>query len=136
MDSLEFTKERNDRIKSEICLRYNLEWKTICSKSRRRKIIEARRLYCALLRNIFELPLQSIGVLTNTHHATIIHAVRKYEIYAEIYKDYNNDYEEIKASLIDETSMSYFLDEMTNLERKKNTLQRQIDKLILIQKQQ
>tara|TARA_R110000803_G_scaffold37575_2_gene80964 strand:- start:2316 stop:2726 length:411 start_codon:yes stop_codon:yes gene_type:complete len=136
MNSLEFTKERNDRIKSEICDRYSLEWKTICSKSRRVKIIEARRLYCALLRNIFELPLQSIGKLTNTHHATIIHSVKQYKTYAELYNGYDNDYEEIKASLIDETSMSYFLDEMTHLERKKKILQKQIDNLILIQKQQ
>jgi len=136
MNSLEFTKERNDRIKSEICLRYNLEWKVICSKSRMVKIIEARRLYCALLRNIFELPLQSIGRLTNTHHSTIIHSVKQYETYAEIYTGYDSDYEEIKASLIDETSMSYFLDEMTHLERKKKILQKQIDNLILIQKQQ
>ena len=136
MNSLEFTKERNDRIKSEICLRYNLEWKAICSKSRMVKIIEARRLYYALLRNIFELPLQSIGRLTNTHHSTIIHSVKQYVTYAEIYKGYDSDYEEIKASLIDETSMSYFLDEMTHLERKKKILQKQIDNLILIQKQQ
>tara|TARA_R100000963_G_scaffold32676_1_gene24540 strand:- start:371 stop:784 length:414 start_codon:yes stop_codon:yes gene_type:complete len=133
--ALKFTEERNERIKDEICQRYNLTWGAICSKSRRARTVEARRLYYAILRNIFKLSLQTIGKLTNTHHATIIHAVKKYEVYAEVYKGYDNDYEEIKESLIDETSMSYFLDELTYLERKKNRIQSQIDNLVLIQKQ-
>tara|TARA_R110002020_G_scaffold234403_1_gene446430 strand:- start:167 stop:583 length:417 start_codon:yes stop_codon:yes gene_type:complete len=130
-----FTQERNERIQKEICEIYDMEWEVVCSKSRKRKIMEARRLYCALLRNIFSLPLQAIGKLTNTHHASVLHSIRQYEIFSEIYKGYDKDYESIKESLIDKDSLTYFLDELSYLERKKKKIQSQIDNLILIKKQ-
>ena len=133
--SIPFTEERNERIKKEICDIYNLEWETVCSKSRKRKIMEARRLYCALLRNIFFLPFQAIGKLTNTHHASVIHSIKQYDIFSEIYKGYDKNYESIKESLIDENSLTYFLDELSYLERKKKIIQNQIDNLILIKNQ-
>ena len=130
-----FTQERNERVKKEICEIYGMEWKTICSKSRKRKVMEARRLYCALLRNIFLLPLQTIGNLTNTHHASVIHTIKQHNDYSEIYKGYDKDYEDIKEALIDKKSLTYFLDELAYLERKKKKIQSQIDNLILIKKQ-
>ena len=130
-----FTQERNDRIKKEICEKYGMEWKIICSKSRKREVMEARRLYCALLRNIFLLPLQTIGNLTNTHHASVIHTIKQHNDYSEIYKGYDKDYEDIKETLIDRNSLAYFLDELSYLERKKNKIQSQIDNLILIKQQ-
>ena len=130
-----FTKERNDRIKKEICEIFDMEWHIVTSKSRRKKIMEARRLYCALLRNIFLLPLQTIGKLTNTHHASVLHTIKQHNDYSEIYKGYDKDYEHIKESLIDKNSLTYFLDELSYLERKKSKIQQQIDNLILIKNQ-
>ena len=74
---LELTKERDDKIKSEICKRYNLEWYRIQSKSRVRLIVDARRLYCGILRNIFRLTFQEIGDILNKDHATILHRKEK-----------------------------------------------------------
>jgi chromosomal replication initiation ATPase DnaA len=132
---LKFTEERNKRIKTEICEIFDLEWHIVTSKSRRKKIMEARRLYCALLRNIFMLPLETIGKLTNTHHASVLHTIKQHNDYSEIYKGYDKNYENIKESLIDKSSLTYFLDELSYLERKKNKIQQQIDNLILIQNQ-
>ena len=130
-----FTKERNDRIKKEICDIFDMEWHIVTSKSRRKKIMEARRLYCALLRNIFLLPLQTIGKLTNTHHASVLHTIKQHNDYSEKNKGYDKDYEHIKESLIDKNSLTYFLDELSYLERKKSKIQQQIDNLILIKNQ-
>ena len=58
---LEFTKERDEIIKSEISKRYNLTWEQIQSTSRVRIIVDARRLYCGILRNVFRLTFQEIG---------------------------------------------------------------------------
>ena len=41
----------------------------------------------------------------------------------------------IKESLIDKNSLTYFLDELSYLERKKSKIQQQIDNLILIKNQ-
>ena len=132
---LKFTEERNKRIKTEICEIFDLEWHIVTSKSRRKKIMEARRLYCALLRNIFMLPLETIGKLTNTHHASVLHTIKQHNDYSEIYKGYDKNYENIKEALIDKSSLTYFMDELSYLERKKNKIQQQIDNLILIQNQ-
>ena len=56
-------------------------------------------------------------------------------ILSEIYKGYDKNYESIKESLIDENSLTYFLDELSYLERKKKRIQNQIDNLILIKNQ-
>jgi len=40
---LEFTRERDEKIKSEICERYNLAWSVVKGKSRIRKVVDARR---------------------------------------------------------------------------------------------
>ena len=55
---LEFTKERDEKIQSEVCSRYGLEWSMILSRSRVREVVDARRLYSGILRNVFRLTFQ------------------------------------------------------------------------------
>ena len=131
MKSLKFTEERNKRVKEKISEIYKLSWDTIKSKSRKRKVVDARRLYCVVMRNIFQLPLDTIGKLVNTHHASVIHAVKKHEIYTEIYDGYDNEYQEIKRSLLDETTLTYFLDELNHLQKNKAKIESQINQLLL-----
>ena len=57
--SFELTKERDDKIKSEICRRYDVSWISIESKSRVRLIVDARRMYCGILRNTFGITVQT-----------------------------------------------------------------------------
>ena len=47
----------------------------------------------------------------------------------------DKDYENIQQSLIDNKSLTYFLDDLDHLERKKSIIQEQIDNLILIKNQ-
>lgn len=129
--TLNFTEERNQRIIAEVESIFQVSWKKITSKSRESKLIEARRLYCVVLRKIFELPLATIGKLVNTHHASVIHSVKKHDVYTEIYNGYDKNYERIKKALIDRTSLEYFLDELHHLERSRNRIQEQIDNLLL-----
>ena len=131
MKSLKFTDERNKRVKDEICKIYKLSWETIKSKSRKRDVIDARRLYCVVMRKVFHLPLNTIGKLVNTHHASVIHLVKKHEIYSEIYDGYDDDYQAIKKSLVDETSLTYFLDELNYLQKNKAKIESQINQLLL-----
>jgi chromosomal replication initiation ATPase DnaA len=128
---LNFTEERNKRVIAEIESIFQSSWEKITSKSRKVKMIEARRLYCVVLRKIFELPLATIGKLVNTHHASVLHSVKKHDIYTEIYDGYDKNYERIKKALIDKTSLEYFLDELQHLERSRNKIQEQIDNLLL-----
>ena len=130
-NTLKFTEERNQRVMAEVENIFQVSWKRITSKSRELKLIEARRLYCVVLRKIFQLPLATIGKLVNTHHASVLHSVKKHDTYTEIYDGYDKNYERIKKALIDRTSLEYFLDELNHLERSRNKIQEQIDNLLL-----
>ena len=98
--SLELTEERHYKIKSEISSRYNLGWSTVESRSRKRVIVDARRLYCGLLRNLFGLTFHEIANILNKNHATIIHNINKHDIFVKILKSYKKNYEEIESSLM------------------------------------
>ena len=127
--SVPFTQERNQRIIDNIERLYKTKWNTVVSKSRKVELIEARRLYCALLRNVFGLSLQVIGKMVNTHHASVIHSIKMHDNYSEIYSGYDN-YNQIKETLVDKESLAYFLDELNHLEKMKNKIQGQIDSLV------
>jgi hypothetical protein len=125
---LEFTKERDDKIKYEICNRYNLEWQRIKSKSRIRVIIDARRLYCGILRYVFKLTFQEIGDILNKSHATILHSIQQHDIFVKILKSYKKNYNEIESSLwIDD---NYYIHEVIEVERKMNELSSRLNDLI------
>ena len=128
--SVPFTQERNQRIIDNIERLYKTKWNTVVSKSRKVELIEARRLYCALLRNVFGLSLQVIGKMVNTHHASVIHSIKMHDNYSEIYSGYDDNYNEIKETLVDKESLAYFLDELNHLEKMKNKIQGQIDSLV------
>ncbi len=125
---LEFTKERDEKIKSEICIRYNLEWSIIQGKSRTRKVVDARRLYCGILRNIFYLTYYEIGDILNKTHATIIHNMTQHDIFVKILKSYKKNYEEIESFLM--TDNNYYIHEVIEVERKMNELSKRLSELI------
>ena len=125
---LEFTKERDDKIKSEICRRYNLAWSVIEGKSRIRKVIDARRLYCGILRNIFRLTFQEIGDILNKNHATILHSITQHDTFVRILKSYKRNYEEIESTLMIDDN--YYIHEVIEVERKMNELSERLNDLI------
>lgn len=125
---LEFTKERDDKIKSEICKRYGLEWSTIEGKSRVRKVVDARRLYCGLLRDIFHLTYQEMGNILNKNHATIIHNIQQHDTFVRILKSYKKNYEEIERTLM--LDDNYYIHEVQSVERQMNELSQRLNDLI------
>ena len=125
---LEFTKERDDKIKSEICERYNLEWYRIEGTSRVRKVVDARRLYSGILRNIFRLTYHEIGDILNKNHATIIHNMQQHDIFVRILKSYKKNYEEIERALM--LDDNYYIHEVVEVERKMEELSNRLKELI------
>lgn len=125
---LEFTRERDEKIKSEICERYNLSWNTIKGKSRVRKVVDARRLYSGLLRNIFGLTYHDIGYILKKNHATIIHNMQQHDIFVKILKSYKKNYEQIESSLM--LDDNYYIHEVQEVERKMNELSIRLQDLI------
>ena len=125
---LEFTRERDEKIKSEICERYNLAWSVVKGKSRIRKVVDARRLYSGLLRNIFRLTYHDIAHILNKNHATIIHNMQQHDIFVKILKSYKKNYEEIESLLM--INDNYYIHEVKEVERKMDELSVRLQDLI------
>lgn len=125
---LEFTKERDEIIKSEISKRYNLNWEQIQSTSRVRIVVDARRLYCGILRNIFRLTFQEIGDILNKNHATIIHNLQQHDAFIRILKSYKKNYDEIERTML--LDDNYYIHEVVEVERKMNELSIRLKDLI------
>ena len=125
---LELTEERHYKIKSEISLRYNLGWGSIESRSRKGIVVDARRLYCGLLRNIFGLTFHEIANILNKNHATIIHNIKKHDIFVRILKSYKKNYEEIESSLM--LGDNYYEHEVIEVERRIDSLSKRLNDLI------
>ena len=72
---MEITERLKDIIKLETDTNINL-------RTRKREIVEIRSLYCSILKQLKpNKTYQSIGNSIELNHATIIHAVRMYDIY-------------------------------------------------------
>ena len=92
-------------------------------KTRKKNTVEIRSLYCTILKQLKpHKTLQSIGETIDLNHATIIHALRMYEVYS---KD-NSDLKAIK-----DTILSHFIKVDKQIEELTETeaLQHQINTL-------
>ena len=126
--SFELTKERDDKIKSEICRRYDVRWISIESKRRVRLVVDARRMYCGILRNTFGITYTLIAKILNKNHATILHNVNQHNNFIKILKSYKLNFEEIEAMLIEDDN--YYIHEIVNIERKIDELYKKLDDLL------
>jgi len=125
---LELTKERDQEIIREICSRYNVRWISVLSKSRVRVVVDARRLYCGLLRNVFGLKFEDIGKILNKNHATIVHNLQVHDNFVKILRSYKKNFEEIESMFyLDE---NYYIHEVLSIEIKIDTLSQRLDELI------
>tara|TARA_R100000734_G_C3276509_1_gene71194 strand:+ start:78 stop:515 length:438 start_codon:yes stop_codon:yes gene_type:complete len=125
---IEFTRERDEKIKAEICKRYELSWSTIEGKSRVRKVVDARRLYSGLLRNIFKLTYHDIAFILNKNHATIIHNIQQHDVFVKILKSYKKNYEDIERILM--LDANFYVHEVKSVERKMDELSKRLNELI------
>jgi hypothetical protein len=125
---LDFTKERDEKIKSEICTRYDLSWVAIQGKTRVRKVVDARRLYSGILRDLFCLSYHKIGKILNKNHATIIHNIQQHEFFVMNLKSYKKNYEEIERLLMIDSN--YYIHEIKEVERQMDSLAERLNDLI------
>ena len=61
------------------CVSLNIGVDKLTSKSRKRELVDSRMIFCAVARKHGGYTLTQIGKLLNTHHATVLHAVRSYD---------------------------------------------------------
>ena len=61
------------------CVSLNIDVDKLTSKSRKRELVDSRMIFCAVARKHGGYTLTQIGKLLNTHHATVLHAVRSYD---------------------------------------------------------
>lgn len=82
-----------------VCHEYNIELEDLISKLRFRELVRARSLIVKLLRDKNET-LESIGLVINRDHASVLHLLKKHDYYC---KDelYFNTY--LKLSKYDKT---------------------------------
>jgi chromosomal replication initiation ATPase DnaA len=82
------------------CEMYGITEKEFRSKSRGRNNVDARSLVCYVLRNVFHLSLQKIGILMLQNHATVLHNIRKIDDFLAIGDvDTHKKIEQIKKQL-------------------------------------
>ena len=89
---LEFSDYYDELIVNEICEIYDVEKERMFLGSRQRNIIQAKRLYIYILREMFDMTLKNIGKVTNLHHASIIHHLEQFKFE---YKNYKSEYEKL-----------------------------------------
>ena len=80
------TTVRHDMLKDIISKEYGADWSLIAGKGRYPELVEARRCYYSILRNVFYYKLQDIGRETNQDHSTVIASLKAHDKYISVYK--------------------------------------------------
>lgn len=63
--------------------------------SRKRNFVEIRALYYKILRDILGMTLQSIADTVNKDHATILHSIKNFDIWASYSEDLRRNYNNV-----------------------------------------
>lgn len=59
-------------------------------------VSEAKRMYCALTRDITGLPLEKIGTFIDRSHASVINMLKKHNGFQDAYKNERTKYDAVK----------------------------------------
>ena len=107
----------------------------IRSKSRKRDIVDARRLFWYVLRNYFQYGYQKIGMMSLHNHATVISSVKQFDVYSESYPKLTTlPYKDICFQLdLMKNSIDHQLEE---LQEKTIIINKKINELITIKQLQ
>jgi hypothetical protein len=76
---------------------FRLNYEQIASPNRSSHYVTARIFYCRLVRKYLNWSLQEIGASINRDHTTIIHSLRKFEIFIsaeDVFKELNKTIED------------------------------------------
>jgi F0F1-type ATP synthase alpha subunit len=108
-------------------------------KTRKKNTVEIRSLYCTILKQLKpHKTLQSIGETLDLDHATIIHALRMYEVYSKDNKDLKAIKDTILSHFIEVDKQIEELTETEALQQQINTLRfnnNELKKILKIQQQ-
>jgi hypothetical protein len=63
--------------------------------SRKRNFVEIRALYYKILRDVLGMTLQSIADTVNKDHATILHSIKNFDIWASYSEDLRRNYNNV-----------------------------------------
>ncbi len=72
----------------------------LTGKIRRSQIVDARQMYCTIMRNFTNLSLSAIGNTIYRDHSTVIHSLKKHVIKLEVDPAYSQGYTELLDSII------------------------------------
>ena len=96
---MKFSDYYNGVLLTEIEEIFGVSRKIMFLGKRNRKIIYAKRMYIAVLRNLFALTYQEIGNLTNLSHASALHHSKVSDFFRGIYIEDEETYKRIKNRL-------------------------------------
>ena len=130
-NSVKLTEVRHNRLKDTISKEYNCDWSSISSKRRFPDLVEARRCYYSILRNIFFYTLQDIGKEINQDHSTVIAALKAHEKYITVYKAERRRYLKVKSVMLEAESNEELNERISSLKNEKKELELKIDELYL-----
>ena len=130
-NSVKLTEVRHNRLRDTISKEYNCDWSLISSKRRFTDLVEARRCYYSILRNIFFYTLEDIGKETNQDHSTVIAALKSHEKYITVYKSERLRYLKVKSVMLEAESKEELNERISSLKNEKKELESKIDELYL-----
>ena len=82
---LKFSNYFHEVIVKELETKFNVKENEIFLGSRKKNLIQAKRMYIFVLKTIFDLTLHEIGDITNLHHASVLYHYRQVEFFKKIY---------------------------------------------------
>ena len=82
---LKFSNYFHEVIVKELEKKFNVKESEIFLGSRKKNLIQAKRMYIFVLKTIFDLTLHEIGEITNLHHASVLYHYRQVEFFKKIY---------------------------------------------------
>ena len=130
-NSVKITNARHEKLKETIAKEYATDWHLVAGKGRFPELVEARRCYYSILRNVFYYKLQDIGKETNQDHSTVIASLKAHERYIAVYKSERRRYLNVKSVMLEEESSEELDERIVALKREKVELEFKIEELYL-----
>ena len=128
---VKITETRHNILKDIISKEYGADWSLIAGKGRYPELVEARRCYYSILRNVFYYKLQDIGRETNQDHSTVIASLKAHDKYISVYKSERLRYLNVKAVMMRDESKEELDERIISLKREKSDLELKIEELYL-----
>ena len=130
-NSVKITEARHEKLKNSISKEYGVEWERIASISRFPNLVEARRCYYSILRNVFYYKLKDIGVGVGRDHATVVAALKSHERYISVYKSERTRYNNVKKMMLEKETTAELQERIVSLRSEKTELEINMNELFL-----